>query len=380
MAEEIMEAVQIIRVAYEGIEIVMRIGSGGLAAAQKAVEGLIGLLEHEKTMGKTKMKKLLMKGGDLQVFQFKTEEAKEVKKLLKKYGVLYSELPDINKGDGMSEIIFHAEAVPRINMILKKLTHGKVGSFEDSVQGGDGKNYDKLMKFLKGQKTGNALSHTEEELLAEEALDSLIHKVGVFATEKQEISVEEVKKEFSIKETEAMETLKQLESMGALSAKSKRKKGVYEVKMDKEAFQKKLLSYVELCERARMAEVAQKSHLLDITISDTMIAEITKEQVKTRVPGTFGESSRYLVTDTKNILEIHGGKTLLTFLDPEESYDLFDEKGTVVEVKKGKELYDKHYDKVEASVRAHYEQIKRLPLFGKDTTKIDKKVTPKRRG
>ena len=88
MAEEIMEAVQIIRVAYEGIEIAIRIGSGGLNAAQRVVEALIGLFEYEKTMGKTNMKNLLMKGGDLQVFQFKTEDKKQVEKMLKKYGIL----------------------------------------------------------------------------------------------------------------------------------------------------------------------------------------------------------------------------------------------------------------------------------------------------
>ena len=35
MAEEIQEAVQIIRVAYDGIEIAMKVGSGGIAAMQK---------------------------------------------------------------------------------------------------------------------------------------------------------------------------------------------------------------------------------------------------------------------------------------------------------------------------------------------------------
>ena len=35
MAEEIREAVQIIEVAYDGIEIAMKIGSGGIAAMQK---------------------------------------------------------------------------------------------------------------------------------------------------------------------------------------------------------------------------------------------------------------------------------------------------------------------------------------------------------
>ena len=361
MAEEIQEAVQIIRVAYEGIEIALRIGSGGLRAAQRVVEALIGLLEYEQTMGKTSMKKLLMKGGDLQVFQFKTEEAKEVKKLLKKYGVLYSELPDINTKDGMSEIIFHAEAVPRINMILKKLSQGRVGTFDEYIHKGDMENYDKLMKFLQGQKRGNVLTHTEEELLADTVLDSLIHKVGVFATEKEEISVEDIEKQFALDKKEAGTMLEQLEVMGALEPKSKKNPGVYSVKMNKVDFEKKLASYLALCERAKMAEIAQKSEMLDITISDIMIAESTQDKVKTRVPGTYGGNVRFLWTDKNDIMEIHGGKTLLTFLDPEKDYDLYDETGMVAEVKKGKDLYDKHYDKVESSVREHYEKLKNMP-------------------
>ena len=361
MAEEIQEAVQIIRVAYEGIEIALRIGSGGLRAAQRVVEALIGLLEYEQTMGKTSMKKLLMKGGDLQVFQFKTEEAKEVKKLLKKYGVLYSELPDINTKDGMSEIIFHAEAVPRINMILKKLSQGRVGTFDEYIHKGDMENYGKLMKFLQGQKRGNVLTHTEEELLADTVLDSLIHKVGVFATEKEEISVEDIEKQFALDKKEAGTMLEQLEVMGALKPKSKKNPGVYSVKMNKVDFEKKLASYLALCERAKMAEIAQKSEMLDITISDIMIAESTQDKVKTRVPGTYGGNVRFLWTDKNDIMEIHGGKTLLTFLDPEKDYDLYDETGMVTEVKKGKDLYEKHYDRVESSVREHYEKLKNMP-------------------
>lgn len=361
MAEEIQEAVQIIRVAYEGIEIALRIGSGGLRAAQRVVEALIGLFEYEQTMGKTSMKKLLMKGGDLQVFQFKTEDAKEVEKLLKKYGVLYSELPDINTKDGMSEIIFHAEAVPRINMILKKLTQGKIGSFDEYIHDGDMENYGKLMKFLQGQKRGNALAHTEEGILADTVLDSLIHKVGVFATEKEEISVEDIEKEFALDKKEAGTMLEQLEVIGALEVKSKDEPGLYTVKMNTVDFEKKLESYLALCERARMAEIAQKSEMLDITISDTMIAESTQDKVKTRVPGTYGSNVRFLWTDKNDIMEIHGGKTLLTFLEPEEDYDLYDETGMVAEVKKGKDLYEKHYDTVESSVREHYEKIQNMP-------------------
>lgn len=68
MAEEIQEAVQIIRVAYDGIEIAMKVGSGGIAAMQKAIDFLKGMLDYEKSLGKTSMRKLILKGGDLQVF------------------------------------------------------------------------------------------------------------------------------------------------------------------------------------------------------------------------------------------------------------------------------------------------------------------------
>lgn len=97
MAEEIQEAVQIIRVAYDGIEIAMKVGSGGIAAMQKAIDFLKGMLDYEKSLGKTSMRKLILKGGDLQVLQFNTEDMKKVEKMAKKYGILYSVLPDCTR-------------------------------------------------------------------------------------------------------------------------------------------------------------------------------------------------------------------------------------------------------------------------------------------
>ena len=49
MSEEIREAVQIIEVAYDGIEIAMKVGSGGIAAMQKAIDFLKGMLDYEKS-------------------------------------------------------------------------------------------------------------------------------------------------------------------------------------------------------------------------------------------------------------------------------------------------------------------------------------------
>lgn len=354
MAEEIMEAVQIIRVAYEGIEIAIRIGSGGLNAAQRVVEALIGLFEYEKTMGKTNMKNLLMKGGDLQVFQFKTDDKKQVEKMLKKYGILYSVLPDINKTDGLSEIIFHSEAVPRMNQLAKKLTHAKIATFDDYVNGGDVKGIDKLLKFLQGQKKGNALSHTEEDLQINQAVDNLIQKVGMFATEKQEISVEEVRENFSIDVTEAENVLHQLCTLGLLDvsdANGKRK-----VLMDKQTFENRLQSYRTLADRIQAVAKSKDTSLEDVTISKTLIVAENDRAVKTRIPGTWGDNVRYLWISKENIMDIHDGKTMLTFLDSRKDYKLYDKENRVVETKQGQALYQEHYDRVEAGVRERYEK------------------------
>ena len=41
MAEEIQEAVQIIRVAYDGIEIAMKVGSGSIAVSRRRKQSII---------------------------------------------------------------------------------------------------------------------------------------------------------------------------------------------------------------------------------------------------------------------------------------------------------------------------------------------------
>ena len=126
---------------------------------QQQLADAIGV--SNKTISKTCMRKLLLKGGDLQVLQFNTEDMKKVEKMAKKYGILYSILPDCNRKDGLSEVIFHTEAVPRVNMMIQKLKFGKIATFDDYLKNGDEKSLGKLMDFLKKQQ-GNEKSHTIE--------------------------------------------------------------------------------------------------------------------------------------------------------------------------------------------------------------------------
>ena len=353
MAEEIQEAVQIIRVAYDGIEIAMKVGSGGINAMQKAIDFLKGMLDYEKTLGKTSMRKLLMKGGDLQVLQFETKDMKKVEKMAKKYGILYSVLPDVNKKDGLSEVIFHTEAVPRVNMMIQKLSFGRIATFDDYLKNGDEKQLGRLMDFLKSQKMGNEKVHTVEGARASAAMDGLIEKVGLFAMEKQSISVDAVKENFSIDQNQAESVLKQLETIGVLGEKNEQ--GEHKVIMDKDAFLNRIKGYQNLAERMMAVAASKNTNLSDVTISKTLIVNENDHAVKTRIPGTWGESARYVWIKKENIMDIHSGKTMLTFIDNSKDYKLYDEQNRVVETKRGDELY-KHYDKVESSVRQRYEQ------------------------
>lgn len=373
MAEEIQEAVQIIRVAYDGIEIAMKVGSGGINAMQKAIDFLKGMLDYEKTLGKTSMRKLLMKGGDLQVLQFETKDMKKVEKMAKKYGILYSVLPDVNKKDGLSEVIFHTEAVPRVNMMIQKLSFGRIATFDDYLKNGDEKQLGRLMDFLKSQKMGNDKVHTAESARASAAMDGLIEKVGLFAMEKQSISVDAVKENFSIDHAQAENVLKQLETIGVLGAKNEA--GEHKVIMDKDAFINRIRGYQNLAERMMAVSASKNINLSDVTISKTLIVQENDHAVKTRVPGTWGENARYVWLKIENIMDIHNGKTMLTFIDNSKDYKLYDEANRVVETKRGDELYG-HYDKVESSVREKYEKTQVKEETKTKTVQQTKKSTP----
>ena len=356
MAEEIQEAVQIIRVGYDGIEIAMKVCGGTIEEMKKAIDFLIAVMDHEKTMGKTDMRRLLMKGGDLQVFQFPTEDMKKVEKMAKKYGLLYSVLPDINKKDGMSEIIFHTEAVPRVNMMIQKLKSGRIATFDDYLKNGDEKEMDKVLSFLKGQKKGNENLHTEEAARAGEALDGLIEKVGSYAMEKKSISVEEVKENFSLENEQAEKVVGQLERIGVLS---KEEGGQHRVIMDKDMFLNRMKGYRELAQRMQAVAVAQNPDLTDITITKKLITDENDHAIKTRIPGTWGENAQYVWINKDKAMEIHDGKTILTFLDRNKEYKIYSADNRVVGTMKGKDLYEGHCDRVSAEVRKRYADMER---------------------
>ncbi len=106
---------------------------------------------------------------------------------------------------------------------------------------------------------------------------------------------------------------------------------------------------------------------------DEVMALLDVTQDEARIPGTWGDEARYVWLRKENIMDIHNGKTMLTFLDSNKDYKLYDSQNRVVTTQKGTELYT-HYDKVEASVRERYEKVQKQQ---KKTTQ-QKTVTTKK--
>jgi hypothetical protein len=357
MADEISEAVQIIRVTFEGMEIAMKIGSGGAAAAKKALDVIAGLLEYEKTIGRTGMRKLLMKGGDLQVFRFDKADRDRVEKYAKKFGILYSFLPNVSHEKDKMEFVFHTEAVPRMNLLIQKLKAGRIATFDEYLREDGGKNAGGLADFfLKEKERGKAQVRADGKDAAGDVLDGLIEKVGRYASGRNEVSVDQIKEDFSVSREKAMDVVTKLQRVGMLDREGSG--GTHRVLMNREAFENRMRGYRELADRMKAVSKGRDPSLVDVTIAKSLIAEENDAAVKTRVPGTWGENARYLWVRKENAMDVYGGKVMLTFLEKDKDYKLYDDQNRVAEVKKGSQLYETNYNAVELGLRERYEKMR----------------------
>lgn len=161
MSDEISQAIQIIRLEFDGLRFGMDVTGGTVKQAKNLAVFIYALLIREKIQGKTSLKKMLSKDGSLQVLKIREEDMKKFKKLAKKYGILYSKLPDINKSDGMTEVLFHTEATPRINTLIEKLGNGSIENLMDYVRNGKDGDFEKVVDYLKKE---NILKDTPSEV------------------------------------------------------------------------------------------------------------------------------------------------------------------------------------------------------------------------
>lgn len=275
---EIDEVAQILRISLDGVQVAMQITGAFWKNGKDFIKLLWNVLHREKMQGKTSMRDLLIRGGDLQIFQFPETHAKQIEKALKGYGILFSVLPDLNRTDGMMEVVFHSEAVPRVNNLIQKLNAGRFIDME--------------------QYLGNAKKEDREK---EEAY---------FAEHFQEDT-----KHFSEEEKE------------------------------------------ELARRMHVLEAKESPTTETVTIAKKLIVKDGENIYLTRIPY---EANKFLEIPRENAMWINGGKTMLTTLEKDQTYTVYDRNGKEVEKVKGTELYQKHYDEVSlATKRRAMEEARR---------------------
>lgn len=316
---EIQDAAQIIRVSFEGAEIILKLGKANLDFVKGVCAVIKKMLDQEKLSGKTSVKQLLKSGGDLQVFKFQTEDLATVKKMADKYGILYSILPDLNKSDGMSEILFHSQAAPRIKSIMEQIQNSKIETMDDYFANAEPEELEKTVRDE--QKKSGMPKEKEYRVTAEEILKNPGAKVS------------DVRSRLNMTWLEIWPVVKHMESNGLAELG---KDGTVSMKMDSEQFREFMESKqwkawfgsretgqrhgtesvlpVDKMEELKRIQKESKDNpkVNGITIDRKMVMEETEKNIKTRIPYKKDE---YIWLRKSEITWINGNKTIYAGLE-----------------------------------------------------------------
>lgn len=154
---EDQSATMLLQLLIQGMVFTLKV-TGGLGVKGTKIMGLAvyhALTKENREIGKTSMKQMIARGGEIEILQINEADKKEYQRLAKKYGILYCELPDLNKGDGKVEIMFHKQSLPRMNVLMERLNNAKIISQKDYVNNADKKEVEKLSGEVElNKKTG----------------------------------------------------------------------------------------------------------------------------------------------------------------------------------------------------------------------------------
>ena len=301
MSSEITDAVQVIRILFDGTELFLRVAGVGIKPLKQLARLFMGILAREKMEGKTSMKNLLKRGGDMHVFKFPKEQLKKVEAMAKKYGILYSLLPDFNK-DGMREIVFHAESLPRMNALIEKLKAGQVMGLEEYFQHTSDRDIDKF--YEESQKGRKAEKETGKE-----TGNMQKNTAGRGQEQKQPW----------------MET-------GYLKMKD--------------------IEAIPLDQRLNILDHYQSGEYAPITITSKLVSKQAEDHVMVRLPR---QSGKYIRIPIEDFYFPEGSRTALAFLKKKEEMKVYTELGSEMFTMKGNDIFHNYFDTVNANIRTAME-------------------------
>ena len=360
---EIQDAAQIIKVSFEGAEIILKMGNTGWQFVKDICAVFKKVLEQEKLSGKTSVQKLLKMGGDLQVFRFETKDLERVKKLANKYGILYSILPDLNEKDGMSEILFHSQAAPRIQSMMAKIEHSNIGTLDEYYENAEPDKVEQLVDEVKKP----ALPEPKEyELVARELAKNQVEKISDVRSRlnmtwlqiwpiichMEEHGILQKGKEGTVTMNRTPEQVEEFVD----SQQWNQLFGEEEVQRHSNGNSRETEEKIQTIQRIQK-ERMNHPDINAITIDQKLVYMETEQHIKTRIPYRKNE---FIWLDKSEISWINDHKTIFAGLEKEKEYAVLDQDNRLLRKISGKKLYEESYDPVHRErARQEQERIRR---------------------
>ena len=309
MSSEITDAVQLIRILFDGTELFLRVAGVGIKPVKQLAKLFMGILAREKMEGKTSMKNLLKRGGDMHVFKFPEEQLKKVEAMAKKYGILYSLLPDFNK-DGMRELVFHAESLPRMNARIEKLKAGQTMGLGEYFQNVSGRDIDQFFEETRQGRTEG-------------------------------------------KEMQGKETAGQQKDTGdknySINGIEQGKKPEW---MDTGYLKMKDIEALPLDQRLEVLKRYQSGEHDPVTITEKLVTRETENHVVVRLPRQTG---KFIHIPKEDFFFPEGSRTALAFLKKKEEMKIYTEHGDEMMRTTGNEIYHGYFDQANVNIRTALE-------------------------
>lgn len=380
---EVQEAMQVFAITIQGIEVCFRMSKELLKVLQKLIKFLAKMLIHEKQIGKTNMKKLLKQGVDLRACQIPKDRMKEYKKLAKKYGILYTEVPG-GKG-GMTDILFRQEDIPRMNMLFDKMGLGEV-KCEDIVDFVDNMSEERMNDIAPEYSQEKS---KEEEMTPSQDNQEVEHTEDLSKEEatkekeispNQEMTEEQMDYYASSMTDEQMDyyangmTEEQIEYYAGGMTGEQMDYYINDMPNEHPEYYANNMSSEQLGNKLENTQVSTNKQHQDVAITiqqnslrsnpayeeisvvtrnkqgKLLLVDDTKDKIKVRIPY---EKNKFIWLDKKEAF-LSGDKNRITaFLRRDRDYDIVDKSNQKVERMKGSKLRKEHFDPVKQKQKKH---------------------------
>ncbi|HEX3075939.1 MAG TPA: DUF3801 domain-containing protein [Lachnospiraceae bacterium] len=332
---------QVIKVTFDGAELAINLAGKLTKDSIDMMKKILKVLAflHTKSLlnqskrhailgaGKTKMK-FMEPGADFRNVKIDERERKFVEKLLKQYGVLYTKLPDLNRGDGMCEFLYNVKDISKINMVLERLNDNHLKASER-----------KLMRKEEAEYK-EAINQTMEDYLKNVSMEELDEALRKDDPDAYAVMQEKFSEDLAVAEENLYrEASEQIDDEPVPAEDIKKNQ---QELLEKETFKEQLSKEVRFNEMERDTD-----NFIKISLDRSLVVDENETMMKFILPGTRREE--FIWIDKNDLTLGENEKTFFGYLGRDKEYKTCSLDNVLKNRFSGQELFDKHLDPVRFS-------------------------------